>query len=359
MSTGAGKRKSVEAIEAELAEGKIEAHRVARKLFYHTGDFQTAMTYARKVYRERPRALELEEIGNLYLQSGNEFAARNTYLSCMMLYGHLHTTNLLVADIPVARAFVDHEHKIVYMPIPKNASSTIKNYISFGLSGETHKEAVHRKMLKNYRYVTPEDLATRYKDYFKFAVVRDPVDRVSSFFSRNISTGAIKRSSYGLKKFRNLPTLPSAQEFVENFDNYRRFFLGTRHHTDRQVKYFNGFLGEEVGLNIFGMGGVPTIRAKLSECFGREIADERFMVTDKKKEEKKKDPVWEELREHFKRDMAVFAPVIEKTGDVTQPYAIEAKKAPRPSYFNSQVARMGDVADEALSGDDADGEDQD
>lgn len=328
-----GKRKTAEEILDEVESGSLPAHRAARKLLYHSGDFQAAQQLARKTFKKRPKSHEHEEIGNLYLQAGNDFLARNTYLACLLLYGRLQTTNLLHADVPVARAFVDDERKLLYIPIPKCASSTIKNYLSYGLTGETHKEAVHRKMLEYYRFVTPADLKTRYADYFKFAVVRDPVDRVASFYSRNVTTGAIRRSAYQVRKFRGIPTKPTAEQFVDHFEEYRRYFLGVRHHTDKQIKYIHDFLEPETGLQVFGMGGVQTIHAKLNEAFGKEIADERFMVTDKKKEEKKRDPVWENLRESFKRDMTVFAPIINKEGDPTQPYTLAPRKVTRNAFF--------------------------
>lgn len=355
MSKVSGKRKSADEIMAEVESGKLQPHRAARKLLYHSGDFQAAQQLARKMYKKRPRSLEHEEIGNLHLQSGNDFQARSTFLACLLLYGRLHTTNLIHADVPVARAFVDDERKILYIPIPKCASSTIKNYLSYGLTQETHKEAVHRKMLEYYRFVTPGDLQTRYGDYFKFAVVRDPVDRVASYYSRNITTGAIRRSGYRVRKFRGIPTMPSAEEFVEHFDKYRQYFLGVRHHTDKQIKYIHDFLGEETGLQVFGMGGVPTIRGKLSEAFGQEIADERFMVTDEKKEEKKRDPVWEKLRESFKRDMTVFAPIIAKEGDTSQPYEIAARKATRDVYFQGKLdGEKSEMDAEILAAEDGD-----
>ena len=337
MATRASQPKTLAEIETRVANGKLPAHRVARMYYYHSGDFKTAMGLARQAYVDRPRSLELEEIGNLLVHSGQEFQARHTFLSCLMLYGRLHTTNLVLCDIPVARAFVDDERRLLYIAIPKNASSTIKNYLSHCLDGETHGEQVHSKMLPHYRFVTPQDLATRYADYFKFTVVRDPVDRIASYYNRNVLDGAIQYCGYGMTEFQGLPSMPSPAQFMKNLNAYRRYFLGVRHHTDRQIKYLDGFLTKEAGLHVFGMGGVPTIRARLAEAYACEIPDTRFMVGEALKGPKPPKADWTPLSDQFKRDYAMFGEVFAGTGDPTGPYQVIQKRNVRPVYFNAHA----------------------
>lgn len=138
--------------------------------------------------------------------------------------------------------------------------------------------------------------------------------------------------------------MPSAEEFVAHFTAYRRYFLGVRHHTDKQIKYIEHFLKPETGLRVYGMGGVPTIRAHLSEAFGKAISDERFMVTDRKSAEKKRDPVWNDLRDHYKRDLTVFSAILAGDGDPAQPYVLTPRHKDTPCYFQDPT-EPGDAAD--------------
>lgn len=335
-------RKTLKDIQAAFEAGEIKAARAAREIVFHTEDVQAGLRFAKSLFAQRPHAGLHEEIGNMHGQAGQDFIARNIYIACLTLYGKLHVSNLVHADIPVANAFVDEARRLLYIPIPKCGSSTLKNYLSFGLTGQMHRELVHFRMPDHYRFVTVEDLRTRYAGFTKFAVVRDPLSRVASYFSRNVTLGALKRLSYDIDDFRGLPTVPDAQTFVARFEDYRRFFLDARHHTDQQIRYLEPFLAADVGLEVYGMGGIATLRELISERYGKEIRDERFMVTGPEHRQQKIDPaVWEPLRQRYARDYEVFGACFDMSGDSGVPFPLKVRRKPRPIYFDGRGEYVG------------------
>jgi hypothetical protein len=69
------------------------------------------------------------------------------------------------------KPIINHEKKFIYIFIPKNASSTIRDCL-FG-------------RLKGLAYIFYQDV-NYYNDYFKFVFVRNPYDRFLSFYKDNI-----------------------------------------------------------------------------------------------------------------------------------------------------------------------------
>ncbi|MGB0661110.1 MAG: sulfotransferase family 2 domain-containing protein [Mangrovicoccus sp.] len=287
------------------AEAKLADMPRIRELLYRQQDIDGALALAQKCFQERPRRRIHEEIGNLYRQKGDDFLARSIYQACLLCYGQLHSTNLIHANIAVARAFVDDGRKLLYIPIPKNGSTTIKNFFSKALLGQTFGEGVHLQMSERYRFVTPVDLQEQYKDYFKFAVIRDPLDRVQSYYSRNVRLGALARHARDVENFLGLSTAPSEAVFVTKLADYRRRFIDAKHHTDPQHRYLDHFSVEECGLKLFNMAGIATIRAHLAEAYGQEIEDERFMQTGTS-EKKPLPEFYQSLRGLYKRDYNLY-----------------------------------------------------
>ena len=92
--------------------------------------------------------------------------------------------------LPATPAIVPARTRLAYVPIPKVACTSIK--IAFyeireGKPYEGHFDGIH----KEFRYSAVDFKAfIEDKEYFKFAVIRDPVDRfVSGFNSRSLIYG--------------------------------------------------------------------------------------------------------------------------------------------------------------------------
>jgi len=78
-------------------------------------------------------------------------------------------------DVKRSRPFLNHHLKTIFVHVPKAAGTSIENHLR-----QTDKDVVggHTTALA-YRRKYPEEFAS----YFKFAVVRDPVDRFVSAYS--------------------------------------------------------------------------------------------------------------------------------------------------------------------------------
>lgn len=262
-----------------FTDGEIGPIEAARRLTYAADNPSRARTFLKARYTEQPKGKLLEEYGNISYLMGQFLDAEMAYLSAFFKYGDLHVANLISIGYPATVALVDDDRKILYIPIPKCASSTIKNFLSVGTSGETHGEQVHFRIGLQNTIVTPEDLTTRYAGYFKFAVVRDPIERVASYYYRNLVGSALKRDSYGRNVINGMGTEPSVDGVLRKYDGFRQYFLDFRHHTDPMAGYLAPFIGRDPELKIFTMGGVETIRKTLQDLYKKEMPELRVMAS--------------------------------------------------------------------------------
>src|SRR5476649_167826 len=92
---------------------------------------------------------------------------------------------------------ISHEHRCIFVHIPKTAGNSINRV--FGVGWEDHKD------LQRYSEEVPRD---QFESYFKFAIVRNPWDRLLSDYN------------YQLKKSR----APSSKLFVFAADGSKRNF---------------------------------------------------------------------------------------------------------------------------------------
>lgn len=76
---------------------------------------------------------------------------------------------------------IDHDKKIMFMHIPKNAGKSVEKM----LFGDRRILNPHKKCLEILKFIK----AGEYSDYFKFAVVRNPFSRFISMFSYYIGGG--------------------------------------------------------------------------------------------------------------------------------------------------------------------------
>ncbi|WP_171060820.1 sulfotransferase family 2 domain-containing protein [Poseidonocella sp. HB161398] len=300
-------------IKNTYADGHISDVEAGRRLFFKAEDDAGAVEFLKARYLEAPRPMLLEELGNIHFQRGQLVEAEMAYTSALFRSGNLQSPNLIQLRYPAVAAHVDDAKKVLYIPSPKNASSTIKNYLSLCTGGEEHGEAIHFNMKVPRVLVTLEDMRTKYADYFKFAVIRDPVERVASYLSRNVEGGALERLAYGAGVCRDLSTKPCADEVAEKFDQFRQLFLDFRHHTNAQVYYLWPFIGNNSGLEIYTMGGVGTIRHKLQDLYGCELPELRSMSSGPASPEKSL--MLERLaplREHYQDDYHVFGEALQR-----------------------------------------------
>lgn len=123
-----------------------------------------------------------------------------------------------------------HDHKFIYVHIPKSAGTFIKHYLLSNIE-EGYKENQNQQDYDGKYKTTCERALSGvigevpdYKDYFKFTIVRNPFDRVVSMFSY---LGGWK-FDYFVENNIESPMMPYVQEFhklytADDFDGFIKY----------------------------------------------------------------------------------------------------------------------------------------
>jgi hypothetical protein len=106
-----------------------------------------------------------------------------------------------------------HRYKVVYFTIPKVASSSLKKVCRELLSeNEENNYSVHKF---SFPFATKDEIYENYQDYFKFAFVRDPWDRlVSCYFNKIHSKNEGVANT--LKRYHKFWGGMTFEDFVKN-----------------------------------------------------------------------------------------------------------------------------------------------
>jgi Sulfotransferase family len=159
---------------------------------------------------------------------------------------------LILSGLPQSYALLSEDHKLAYFPVRKCSSTSLHNVMAILNGGAARGEDIHDNVVQ-YNLVDRAQDKGSAADYFRFLLVRSPVDRVRSFYQGNIAgRDHLVRDSGGRDSFYGLKTKPSYEEFLDKFEAYRRTFLTVRNHTDP----LSGFVGTDIGLFNW-IGGVP------------------------------------------------------------------------------------------------------
>jgi hypothetical protein len=85
---------------------------------------------------------------------------------------------------------INHKHRFICFWIPKCACTTIKHWfldtLGIKVKGDIHKQIGY---LDGEYFVSKEDIEKKYSDYYKFIVVRNPYDRLVSYYTSKILNG--------------------------------------------------------------------------------------------------------------------------------------------------------------------------
>ncbi|NBC66425.1 MAG: sulfotransferase family 2 domain-containing protein [Bacteroidetes bacterium] len=137
---------------------------------------------------------------------------------------------------------------LIYIPIPKNACTSLKHamhYIEYGEPFELSNYRVYGYQSLHDFYNKQNDAFTSVESLtkenaFSFSVIRDPVDRfLSCYGNRVVKLGDLQKSSQELDRV-GLPTEPNLDTFTQNLIKYRNINSKIRHHTEPQ----SNFLGD-------------------------------------------------------------------------------------------------------------------
>lgn len=164
------------------------------------------------------------------------------------------------------------EQQLLYIPIPKNACTSIKHAlheIEFGkrfdasLPEFSDYREHHDYYLKRSDAFTGIKALEKRQETLRFTVIRDPVKRlISCYRNRVIDLGDLQSSSRALQK-QGLPIHPDLNTFVKHLKGYRRANNGIEHHSRPQSQ----FLAHTLHYldRIFTIREMPELRAMLRE----------------------------------------------------------------------------------------------
>ncbi len=149
------------------------------------------------------------------------------------------------------RTVENTQYKIAYFPVPKTASTSMKHafyQLEHGkpfvrVKREGKKAGIHDNYV-NTRGFYEKDLS-RYADYARVAVIRDPVQRIISAYNHRVVREqelAECNIDMDLANALGVPANPSRMDFLCNLEKYRILAPAIRHHTDP----FTKFLGHDL-----------------------------------------------------------------------------------------------------------------
>ncbi|SCB49324.1 sulfotransferase family 2 domain-containing protein [Rhizobium multihospitium] len=230
--------------------------------------------------------------GQILLCLGHELAAKSIFRNCYEHAASIHIADVIHADCEATIAFVDDSRKLLYVAIPKCASTTVKNYFVRAIYSKDPYESSHDHLNNMMRVVKFREFNKKYSDYYKFTVVRPAQDRISSYFYGNILKGALKNNSWGLDALRGITTKPSLSQFLGDFFSYRKVFIDVRHHTDP----INAYLPEKTSLDaIYSINQIDEVRSLIEDMYHVKLEASRLMIGAKATEDV-----------HFSSEMVTF-----------------------------------------------------
>jgi hypothetical protein len=168
-------------------------------------------------------------------------------------------------------------YPIAYYPTPKVACTSIKlalYELEYEIQFETRQaeDGTWVEIHGSWQGTPSFSPVAQPESYYKFAVVRDPLQRfLSAYANRVVHHGELaEKHLCGLAgELIGLRPNPSLSEFIDRLDLYRRASESIRHHTDPQIY----FLGKNLSYynKIFCFSELSEIVDALRAAVGAEI----------------------------------------------------------------------------------------
>ncbi len=182
---------------------------------------------------------------------------------------------------PATNVIALEQGKLAYVPIPKNACTSLKLLffsLIHGSEFSKHFDAIHQEF--DYR-ASDFNAFKADKAFFKFTVVRDPVER---FFSAYNSRVLVHRelsenwflqrapkfdAGFNYMKSRGLTFDPTIVEFIQRLEDYLEVSTVLKHHFVPQTMFF--FRRPEFFDKIYNMAQLPELERDLGERLGQVV----------------------------------------------------------------------------------------
>ncbi|MCP4380932.1 MAG: sulfotransferase family protein [Hyphomicrobiales bacterium] len=138
---------------------------------------------------------------------------------------------------------VSHRHELVYFPIPKNATTSVKLMFYALDAGHPYDEATASRLggpVHRLYSSEPGEWLDYYAAYTSLVIVRDPVKRVLSAYANRVLMEKVGPGRAKSLKRAGLSVKPTLDEFLAKFHRYRKVSKIIRNHTIPQVEYVGG-----------------------------------------------------------------------------------------------------------------------
>ncbi|MEC7763477.1 MAG: sulfotransferase family 2 domain-containing protein [Pseudomonadota bacterium] len=161
--------------------------------------------------------------------------------------------------------------ELAYVPVPKAGSTAIKTALT--ALGDAAPDAEDAAWVHNHmptRRFSPEGFA-RYADFWRFTVIRDPIERLLAVYSDLIVGRDVMAYAADVRRGRvHLPTRPDPDFFFLNLDRYRAASFAIKHHAMKQMV----FTGPDLGVydHVYDAARLDELLADLTAMTGRALA---------------------------------------------------------------------------------------
>ncbi|MGD1703203.1 tetratricopeptide repeat protein [Dapis sp. BLCC M229] len=185
------------------------------------------------------------KLGNILADKGETESALKHYSQAIKINPNQPARIYRALKLEVFRVLKFEELELVYLPIPKCASTTLKHTfysLKFNQEYSGTVEQIHQLW---YPYTDVLKNLKNLDKYFKFTVIRDPIKRLLSCYKNRV----LHHKSLWLKSVRGklenagLKLEPDINYFVENLENYFQISDAMIHHASPQNKYIGKDLG--------------------------------------------------------------------------------------------------------------------
>ncbi|MGK7919729.1 MAG: tetratricopeptide repeat protein [Trichodesmium sp.] len=179
------------------------------------------------------------KLGNILTEKGESESALKYYIQAIEINPNQPPRIYRALKLQVFQVLKFEEIGLVYLPIPKCASTTLK-YIFYSLKfNQKYSQPIEDIHQLWYSYTDVLESLQNLDNYFKFTVIRDPIKRLLSCYKNRV----LHHKSLWLKSVRgklenaDLKLEPDINYFVENLENYFQISDAMIHHASPQNKY--------------------------------------------------------------------------------------------------------------------------
>lgn len=187
------------------------------------------------------------------------------------------------------RTIENSQFKIAYFPVPKTASTSLKHafyQLEHGKQFENAKDSDSILGIHDGNFGTRSFYKidhTRYEDYSRIAIIRDPVQRIISAYQHRVLREyelSEDRIDMDLASALGVTPNPSRSMFLCNIEKYRLLSKAIKHHTDP----FTDFLGHDLSYftDVVKIGKVGGLAAQIEALTGRKFEIEHHQKGNEK-----------------------------------------------------------------------------